>query len=92
MVALFFRFVVPKTVQDEARAHAERTVDPPSHRSGVAGGGSKWTALAHAFVMDWMILWKELIGGFIIVGFIATLVPPARWQTMFLENGPRAFA
>ncbi len=44
--------------------------------------------MANAFVMDWMMLWKEVLGGFLIAGFIATLVPPSWWQTLFLENGP----
>ncbi|MGH8162908.1 MAG: permease, partial [Rhodanobacteraceae bacterium] len=50
----------------------------------------RWTAMAHAFVMDLMMLWKEVLGGFLIAGFIATLVPPAWWQTLFLQNGPPA--
>ena len=28
-------------------------------------------ALANAFVMDWMMMWKELLAGFLIAGFIA---------------------
>ena len=34
------------------------------------------------------MLWKEVLGGFLIAGFIATLVPPSWWQTLFLETGP----
>ncbi len=103
LIAFFFRFVVPQKVQDEARAHAERTGGsggchhcahaeherPPSSDSGDPGE-RKWTAMAHAFVMDWMMLWKEVLGGFLIAGFIATLVPPAWWRTLFLQSGPPA--
>lgn len=44
--------------------------------------------MANAFVMDWMMLWKELLGGFLIAGFIATLVPHSWWQVVFLQTGP----
>lgn len=44
--------------------------------------------MANAFVMDWMMLWKELLGGFLIAGFISTLVPASWWQTVFLQSGP----
>src|SRR2546428_1057399 len=60
---------------------------PPSQSSGVAselataspsvGGheGGKWTRVAHAFVADWSMLWKEILGGFLIAGILATLMP-----------------
>ncbi len=44
--------------------------------------------MANAFVMDWMMLWKELLAGFVIAGFIATLVPHSWWQALFLQTGP----
>src|SRR5205807_2578959 len=53
----------------------------PSAGSGAAGehehelataipsvGGQedeKWTGVAHAFVVDWSMLWKEILGGFL---------------------------
>ena len=73
---------------------------PPSPGSGAAGehefatanpsvGGheiSKWTRVAHAFVTDWSMLWKEILGGFLIAGFLATLVPHDWWEGLFLAN------
>src|SRR5256886_1242324 len=75
---------------------------PPSPGSGAAGehefatanpsvGGheiSKWTRVAHAFVRDWSMLWKEILGGFVIAGFLATLVPHDWWEALFLQSGP----
>jgi uncharacterized membrane protein YraQ (UPF0718 family) len=48
----------------------------------------KWTRVAHAFVMDWSMLWKEILGGFLIAGFLATLVPHDWWEGLFLQTGP----
>jgi len=44
---------------------------PPSLASGAAceheqeqeHEGGRWTSVAHAFVMDWSMLWKEILGG-----------------------------
>jgi len=75
---------------------------PPSSNSGAASdqefattnpsvGGhemSKWTGVAHAFVTDWSMLWKEIFGGFLIAGFLATLMPHGWWEALFLQSGP----
>src|SRR5437016_7145266 len=75
---------------------------PPARSSGVTSerefaagnrsvGGheiSKWTGVAHAFVADWSMLWKEILGGFVIAGFLATLVPHDWWEALFLQSGP----
>jgi len=37
--------------------------------------GGKWMRVAHAFVTDWSMLWKEILGGFLIAGFLAALMP-----------------
>ena len=56
--------------------------------SGRRHEGRKWTQVAHAFVADWTMLWKEILGGFIIAGFLATLVPHDWWEALFLQSGP----
>ena len=34
------------------------------------------------------MLWKEILGGFLIAGFLATLVPHDWWEGLFLQTGP----
>src|SRR6266446_81468 len=34
------------------------------------------------------MLWKEILGGFLIAGFLATLVPHDWWEGLFLQSGP----
>ena len=34
------------------------------------------------------MLWKEIAIGFLLAGFIATLIPPHWWNVLFLTNGP----
>jgi uncharacterized membrane protein YraQ (UPF0718 family) len=82
---------LPKSVEEEMRRHASRKRED----SGCCQGdhhhenkGGKWTAMGSAFAMDWMMIWKELLAGFLIAGFIATLVPHSWWQVFFLQTGP----
>jgi uncharacterized membrane protein YraQ (UPF0718 family) len=58
--------------------------------TGAAGPGwrGRVEAIAHAFVMDWSMLWKEMAIGFLIAGFLATLVPQGWWKVFFLQGGP----
>ena len=62
---------------------------PHHHAAGGHPGGGRWHALAEAFVMDWQMLWKEIAVGFLIAGFLMTLVPMDAWKALFLQDGPR---
>src|SRR5450432_2249515 len=87
------RLFLPKKVADEMRRNAERKTEDScchDHEHEHGGAPNKWTALGSAFVMDWMMMWKELLGGFLIAGFIATLVSHSWWQALFLQRGPDA--
>src|SRR5436853_82054 len=37
------------------------------------------------------MLWKELLAGFLIAGFLAALVPPEWWKSLFIETGSPLF-
>ena len=60
------------------------------HRFGAGAEqrNGRWTRVAHAFVADWSMLWKEILGGFLIAGLLATLVPHHWWGALFLQSGP----
>ena len=95
---LFGRLIFSRGLEDDARQHTED--DEPSmeaschhegHDHGHGSGetkGSRWQALAGAFVMDWQMLWKEIVIGFLIAGFLAALVPQDWWRGLFLTNAP----
>jgi len=40
----------------------------------------------------WSMLWKDVIGGFLIAGLLAVFVPPHVWKTLFLAGAPAAVA
>ena len=95
------RLFLPKNIETEIRARmAKQEVKQAfhsSHSTHVAAATTdyehehdrgKWTRVSHAFVADWSMLWKEILGGFLIAGFLATLVPHDWWEALFLQNGP----
>jgi len=70
--------------------HSEHTGHDHTHHHHEAGNDwmVRFRAVADAFVMDWSMLWKEMAVGFLIAGFLATLVPEDWWRTLFLQGGP----
>jgi uncharacterized membrane protein YraQ (UPF0718 family) len=84
----------------QLHCHSDHSVAEPAatsgghehahHRSSAGAGqeNGRWTSVAHAFVTDWSMLWKEILGGFLIAGFLATLVPHDWWEALFLQSGP----
>jgi uncharacterized membrane protein YraQ (UPF0718 family) len=91
---MLFKFFFPKNLEEEARRHTDGAAVEgdcchTDHDHGsVSDVEGKWSRVANAFVMDWMMLWKEIGAGFLIAGFLATLVPPAWWHSLFLQSGP----
>ncbi len=49
-----------------------------------------WQAIARAFVMEWKMVWKEILIGFTIAGFISVFVPQAFWNALFLVSNNAA--
>lgn len=45
-----------------------------------------WNLVGHRFVSDWKMVWEEILIGFTIAGFVAVLIPPNVWESIFLMN------
>jgi len=82
--------VFPKQLESEARKQSSDEAESCCHHDHDHGAhaahGHRWTRLASAFWMDWLMLWKELVAGFLIAGFLATLVPHDWWKVLFIET------
>jgi hypothetical protein len=46
-----------------------------------------WVDVADAFIMDVSMLWKEIVIGFLIAGFLMVLVPENWWEKLFITHG-----
>jgi len=43
-----------------------------------------WQLVGHRFVMEWQMVWEEILIGFTIAGFVAVFVPASLWGKIFL--------
>jgi uncharacterized protein len=43
-----------------------------------------WRMVGHQFVMEWQMVWEEVLIGFTIAGFMAVFVPQSWWAKIFL--------
>jgi uncharacterized membrane protein YraQ (UPF0718 family)/YHS domain-containing protein len=98
MIALMagtVRLFVSREVEAEARAVA-RTADPghQHHAAGTEQGwrarltsSAAWSDVAHNFRGDWRMVWKEIVIGFVLAGFVAQ-VPNGFFRGLFLVHAP----
>ncbi len=89
---LLVSFTFPDKLVREARQHEEGSDQAGcSHHRDDMRGDSERTALgrvADAFFMDWSMLWKEILAGVLIAGFLMVLIPHHWWEALFLSKGP----
>jgi YHS domain-containing protein len=88
---------VTRRLEEEARRHAEASEAGHQHASAASEGLSlrerltsvqAWSDVAHNFRSDWEMLWKEIVGGFLISGFVA-LLPAYVFNSLFVTDAPR---
>ena len=83
---LLVTLTLPPGLENEARAHAENDQGGHDHSHHGGAEGSRLTRVADAFAMDWSMIWKEMLIGFLIAGFLAVLVSDQTWRTLFLTH------
>ena len=87
---LLVTLTLPRGLEDEARAQEENEEGGHDHSShgGMDGdmNGGRVRAVADAFAMDWSMIWKEMLIGFVIAGFLAVLVSNGTWRALFLTH------
>ncbi len=94
IMAVLVKVTYPAKLVEDARAHEEMSRGH-EHASMVVEGDT-WKdrlrnpqtkiRVAQNFVMEWSMLWKDLLGGFLIGGFVSAFVPDSLWQALFLAD------
>jgi uncharacterized membrane protein YraQ (UPF0718 family)/YHS domain-containing protein len=90
---LGLRIVVTRQLEEQARRHA---VDADSGHVHMSAGSElplrerlvsvrAWSAVALNFRGDWEMLWKEILAGFLIAGFVA-LLPMSFFNGLFVTD------
>lgn len=93
---LLMRVWLPEGMVEAARERAragEGEVSGEEERDGwrvVLATRRGWARIADAFFWEWGMVWKEIIFGFTVAGFISVFVPQAFWDALFLEAGSGA--
>jgi len=89
---VLIRWTYPKSWMEAARRKVEQDAPPEEEdfdwkeriRSRYG-----WHLVGHKFVMDWKMVWEEIVIGFTVAGFVAVLVPASLWAKIFLiDVGP----
>lgn len=94
IMSVLVRLTYPHRLVEEARQHPETSAGHEHGEMTAPGNtlGEKLRSpetrilIAQNFVMDWSMLWKDLLLGFVIAGALSAFVPDSFWQTLFLQN------
>jgi uncharacterized protein len=81
LMSMLLRVFVPRHEEARAREHARAAAAGHQHQSAGSELGWRarltsaeaWSDVAHNFRADWQMLWKEIVAGFLLAGFIALL-------------------
>lgn len=102
LLAVLFRLLLRQRLLEGARAQAERGLggSMEGHAAmdmSVQTPGSVWdrlrsrqalTSISHIFVMEWVAVLRDIVGGLLIAGAVAAWVPNAFWRGFFFVGHP----
>ncbi|HZR34851.1 MAG TPA: permease [Nevskia sp.] len=105
LLALLFRWFLRAGLVAQARREADRGVagkmEGHAAMSLEEADGGFWqrlfsargfTAVSHAYVMNWTMLWKDMLLGLALAGAVSAWVPHQAWSQLFLAGHPRIAA
>ena len=86
---LLLRLFLTRRLEEQAREHALAAQAGHQHHSAESKRKlfslQAWSDVAHNFRSDWGMLWKEIVGGFVIAGYIA-LLPMSFFNRLFITG------
>ena len=94
ILSLLVRLTYPARLVEEARRHPELHAGHEHGDMASADGSLReklsrretWLRVAQSFAMDWSMLWKDLLLGFLIAGALSVFVPEGVWQALFVKG------
>ncbi len=92
---LVVRLTAPKALVEAAREHAKQQSGRHDHGGGDDGDDWRqrirsrdgWRRVGRRYVMEWGMVWKDVLIGFTAAGVIASFVPASFFQTLFIGSG-----
>jgi uncharacterized membrane protein YraQ (UPF0718 family) len=98
VMTLLVRLTYPAALVEAARAHVDAggghdhgSMEAPgaTWRERLRDPGTR-VAIAQNATMDFSMLWKDLVAGFLIAGVLGAFVPDRAWSALFLTGAPPA--
>jgi uncharacterized protein len=94
-MSLLLRLFVSRRLEEQAREHARGADTGHRHQSAGArmsirqrlSSASAWSDVAHNFRNDWSMVYKEILIGFLLAGFIGQL-PNSFFNGLFITHAP----
>ena len=84
---------LPRSFVESEKEHAEKAQSDEGMDTDQTMKGSfrdkllsreGWDRIARVFFMEWKMVWKEILFGFTVAGFISVFVPQSFWNAIFL--------
>src|SRR5712671_3735811 len=101
LLVLLFRRFLNRELLEEAKAQADkgiaRRMEGHAEMDMSVSEGTLWqrltserglTAISHYFVMDWVAVWLDIVGGLLIAGALAAWEPDEFWRPFFIVDHP----
>ncbi len=95
VMTVLLRVFVSKRLEERAREHARHSDSGHQHHSAGERMGlrrritsvSAWSDVAHNFRNDWSMVWKEVLVGFLLAGFVGQL-HNGFFNALFITHAP----
>lgn len=86
--SLLIKWTYPKSWLKEARQKVEEESEEEEAFDWKKRIKSRegWYMVGHHFVMEWSMVWEEILIGFTVAGFMAVFVPKSWWAIIFLND------
>lgn len=86
------KLTLPEHLEDQARKHAKEVMgeeqeEEPRDWKNFIRTLEGWGKVAHRYVMEWAMVWKDVTIGFTVAGIIAAFVPKPFFQALFVGSG-----
>ncbi len=94
-----YAWFLPQKIEEEAVEHAKGDAkgSMEGHAEMAMGkqegswtqrlaSGKGWVAISHSYVMNWAMVWKDVLVGLLVAGALGAWVPDHFWQSFFLQG------
>jgi len=88
---LFVRLTRPKSLIEKARDRVEDNQNGHEEKPGdwrkKVTSWEGWQRIGQKYVMEWQMVWKDVLIGFTVAGIISAFVPQSFFQVLFIGSG-----